>query len=85
MASHEALRHEPAVRRPEHVRDPYPLGVQDARQPVEERRRGRHVGIVWRDDPIAILEGRDAREATLPTIAPPGKSRSPSPPSPLAM
>src|SRR5918994_1001238 len=66
MASHETLRHDPAVRRPEHVRDPHPLGIQNARQPVEEKRRGRYVRIVRRDDPVAILEGRDAREASLP-------------------
>src|SRR5688500_12577790 len=77
MASHEALRYEPAVRRPQHVRDPHLLRAQNARQSVEEKRRCRYVRIVRRDDPIAILEGRDAREASLPDHRPTGQEQEP--------
>jgi hypothetical protein len=35
MAAHEALGHHPAVRRAEHMSSPHPLGIKDARQPVE--------------------------------------------------
>jgi hypothetical protein len=60
------LRHEPAVGWSEHVRrPPHPLGVQDACQPVEEVRRGGYPRVVRRDDPVAVLEGRDPREEGL--------------------
>jgi hypothetical protein len=62
MAAHEALRHEPAVGRPQHMRRPHTLGVEDACQSVEELRRGGHVRIVRCDDPVAVLEGRHPRE-----------------------
>src|SRR5215203_4258701 len=65
MAAHEALRHEPAVGRAEHVRRANALGVQDTRQPVEELRRGRHVSITWGDDPVAVLESYNPGETGL--------------------
>ena len=40
MATHEALRHEPPVRLTDHVRVPHALGVEHARQSVEELGRG---------------------------------------------
>jgi len=66
MAANEALRHEPAVGRPQHVRRPHTFGIQYTRQPVEELRRGRHVvRIVRCDNPVVILEGRNARKTGL--------------------
>jgi hypothetical protein len=65
MAAHEALCHEPAVGRPEHVCGPHALGIQYASQPVEELGRCGHLRIVRRDDPVTVLEGRYPREAGL--------------------
>jgi hypothetical protein len=63
MAAHEALRHEPPIGRPEHVCGPHAFGIQDASQPVKELDRGGDERVARCDDPVVLIESRDAREA----------------------
>src|SRR5215217_6628372 len=65
MAVHEALGHQPSVRRPEHMSSPHPLSFKDTSQSVEELGRGGHRRVARRYDPVVPLEGRDAGEERL--------------------